>query len=246
MSFFDTQIIKLDIVDSTNNYAMELIDGNKAHHGLTVRANSQSDGRGQRGRSWQDTSGNSILMSMILCPKYGLSEQFLFSMSTAVAIAKVLQNMYADWTVNIKWPNDIIINDKKAGGILIENVLRGANWSYAVLGMGLNVNQSAFAVDLPNATSLKISSGIDWDIEYVFNEIRIGILTLLAQNNSNDDIIKAYNNLLFRKGKIQTFSDNIGYWTARIVGVNADGTITLQRESKELHNYQHGQMTWVY
>ena len=122
MALSEYPIIELDSIDSTNNYAMQLIDANKAQHGLTIVAQKQLAGKGQRGNTWADTPGESLLMSIIAMPDRAIHEQFVFSASVAVAIAKVLQKLNNNWQVNVKWPNDIIVNDKKAGGILIENV----------------------------------------------------------------------------------------------------------------------------
>ena len=142
MPFSHLPIIELDSIDSTNNYAMQLIDANKAQHGLTIVTQSQSEGKGQRGKTWLDAPGQSLLMSIIIHPKKEINDQFVFNAAVAVAIANVLQKSNHNWDIRIKWPNDIIINAKKAGGILIENILRGSRWTHSVVGLGLNVKQA--------------------------------------------------------------------------------------------------------
>ncbi|MGC4058816.1 MAG: biotin--[acetyl-CoA-carboxylase] ligase [Chitinophagaceae bacterium] len=130
----DAPIIRLDSVDSTNNYAAGLIDADKAYHGLTVLANCQTQGKGQRGNVWKDLPGESVLMSVVLEPSRPVDRQFELSALVAAAVAEVLRDILSYSDIFIKYPNDIIINDKKAAGILIENVLRGALWTQCYSG----------------------------------------------------------------------------------------------------------------
>ena len=236
-------IIELDSIDSTNNYAMQLIDADKAQHGLTITARSQTGGKGQRGKSWIDKPGESLLMSLITTPKLLISEQFLFNASVAVAIANILQKLNTTWKIKIKWPNDIIINDKKAGGILIENVLRGSRWVYSVIGIGLNIKQVDFPVELPFATSLKIGSGIDFEIAEIRDFLIENILFTIAASDLKENM-KKYNEYLYKSGGQQLFSDNNSKWEATILNANNDGTISVQMEDGTIVSYYHGQVLW--
>ncbi len=240
----DLPIIQLDSIDSTNNYAMQLIDADKALHGLTIVAQSQTAGKGQRGKTWTDAPGQSLLMSVIVIPWQGISSQFAFNGSVATAIVKVLQFLDNQWNINIKWPNDIIVNDKKAGGILIENVLRGSQWLYSVIGLGLNVKQGHFPPDLPNATSLKIASGKDFDLTKLGTDISESILSEIATHTSDQEKLNSYNRFLYKKGAQQSFTDNNGRWDATIVAVHTDGTIELKLEDGSTAFYHHGQILW--
>ncbi len=247
MAGTDLKLIELEFTDSTNNYAMQLINDDTAHPGTTVLARSQGGGKGQRGRKWTDTPGESLLMSVIVAPKQQLAEQFVFSASVAVAIANVLQNMTGDIPVAIKWPNDIIINDKKAGGILIENVLRGSNWTHSVIGFGLNVNQTEFPDELPNASSLHIATGKKFEINSLARQIGEHILATSLFPKSAQRIMENYNELLYRKGMMQQFEDNGAIREGKIVGVNADGAIELRfANATRPENYHHGQINWVW
>ncbi len=241
---FESLIIELDSTDSTNNYAMQLIDANKAQHGLTITAQSQTGGRGQRGKAWTDAPGQSVLMSIIVTPAQAIKEQFSFNASVAVAIVKVLQYLYKNWDVKIKWPNDIIINDKKAGGILIENILRGSTWMYSIIGFGLNVKQEHFPAGLPHATSLKIASGIDFDIPKLCRDIRENILAEIAIPRTAETSMKRYNEYLYRKNAVQSFSNSVGQWLATIFSVHTDGSIEVRLEDGHTAFYHHGQVMW--
>src|SRR5690348_4069694 len=199
MASSNPQIIELDSIDSTNNYAMALIDADKAQHGLTVTARRQTAGKGQRGKQWLDELGQSLLMSIIVVPQCGLEDQFAFNASVAVSVAEILEEIYKNWQIRIKWPNDIIINDKKAGGILIENIIRGGTWSYSVIGIGINILQTGFPAELPYATSLKIASGRSFKIAELRQQICNRILEYTSGEITSSLILQRYNELLYKK-----------------------------------------------
>ena len=236
-------IIELDITDSTNNYAMQLIDADKALPGMTIVAQSQTRGKGQRGKSWADTPGESLLMSVVTAPGRPITDQFVFNSSIAVSIANVLQKLDANWNVRIKWPNDMIINDKKAGGILIENILRGSRWAHSVVGLGLNIKQLSFPPDLPYATSLKITSGHDFDMTAIRDAIRESIIDVTS-NPLTGLNMKDYNELLYKRGRKQRFTNTAGNWEATIIQVYPNGTLEVQLEDGAIICYQHGQVLW--
>ncbi|MBS1687688.1 MAG: biotin--[acetyl-CoA-carboxylase] ligase [Bacteroidetes bacterium] len=244
MALPDAPIIELDTIDSTNNYAMRLIDADTAQHGLTIVTQQQTKGKGQRGRQWVDIPGQSLLMSIICNPNRRIDSQFVFNASIAVAVAEVLQEMYENWKVSIKWPNDIIINDKKAGGILIENILRGADWSYAIIGLGLNILQDNFPQELPYATSLKIASGRDFTLNEVRDKIRARILEYTSNNLGAEQIMRLYNQSLYRKGDNQKFTDGSEEWLAIIQGTMADGTLQVRVADGSIVHYTHGVVVW--
>ncbi len=246
MSYLKAQIIELDSVDSTNNYAMRLIDGNTAQPGMTIVAGSQTGGKGQRGKAWADKPGESLLMSMIIAPVHTLNCQFLFNAAVAVAIANVLRKLHTGWDVAIKWPNDIIINDKKAGGILIENVLRGSTWAYSIVGFGLNVRQAGFSADLPFAISLKIASGLEFDMQALRQAICSEVIAATSVPLPENGQMQLYNSYLYRQGMLQAFTDGPDTWYATILNAMPDGTLQVQLEYGMIVNYTHGQVAWVY
>jgi len=223
---------------------MSMIDADMAQPGLTIVANSQKTGKGQRGRNWVDTPGQSLLMSIIICPNRPLNEQFIFNASAANAIADVLHELYKNWDIRIKWPNDIIVNDKKAGGVLIENVLRGNKWVYSIIGLGLNIKQEEFSMELPFATSLKIGSGKGFEISELLKLLREKILEYTNASSSANRIMEEYNEHLYRRGEIQSFTDSKNEWDAIILGVNNDGTLKVQTEEGRIVSYTHGSILW--
>lgn len=237
-----TDVIELLHIDSTNNYAMRLIDADKAWHGLTITALSQSAGKGQRGRQWKDSLGESLLMSTVVIPKKTIREQFVFSAAIALSVADVLKNLYSGWDVAIKWPNDIVINDKKAGGILIENVIRGNTWTHAVAGIGLNVLQYSFSKEYPFATSLKIASGFIYDLNTLTEAIHFKILQEIENNSSS--ILSKYNSYLYKKGKQQIFIKNGEEYSGVIKQVDEEGKLFIELSNGSWIKYTHGDVAW--
>lgn len=225
---------------------MRLIDADTAQPGLTILAAHQTQGKGQRGREWTAMPGESLLMSIVCAPQYRIEEQFVFSAATAVAIVDVLSELYEGWDVRIKWPNDIIINDKKAGGILIENVLRGSSWSFSIIGLGLNLLQDRFPNELPFATSLKMASGKDFSVQQMFEVLRRNILLKTNSSLSTAAIMREYNDCLFRRDCLQKFSDGSQQWEAFILGVAGNGALQVQLANREVFHYHHGSVQWVW
>ncbi len=242
----DLGLITLDIVDSTNNYAMQLISDDKACHGLIVLADLQTQGKGQRGRIWQSVAGESLLMSIILVPKHSLVHQFVFSAGVAVAIANILQKYTEDKIVTIKWPNDIIVSDKKAGGVLIENVLQGSRWVYTVVGIGVNICQDKFADELFHATSLKIETGKTVEIKKICLEISNAIKEFASSNLSVDQVMAAYNHLLFKRNCTQKINDNSKLRNIIVKEVRPDGGLVVQNEHGKDEILEHGNQMWVW
>jgi len=131
-------IVWLSVVDSTNSFAMELA-GKGASHGTVVIAESQAKGRGRMGRAWLSPSGGNIYMSVILAPSIRLKETTLLTIMAGVACCSSLRNT-TGLPVEIKWPNDLMVSDKKLGGILTEIKSSGSKVVCAVMGIGINVN----------------------------------------------------------------------------------------------------------
>lgn len=246
MAILEAPIIELDSIDSTNNYAMRLIDADTAQPGLTVTAMEQTAGKGQRGRHWAGSRGQSLLMSLVVAPGRPLEQQFPFSAAVAVAVAEVLSTLHEDWNIHIKWPNDIIVNDKKAGGILIENILRGNTWAWSVIGLGLNVLQSIFPLELPYAISLKIASGREFDIISLRDRIRQHIINTLHSGLGTEAIMHQYNRYLYRRGAEQAFSDGHKGWLGIVVKAGADGRLMVQLENGSMAHYTHGDVVWMW
>ena len=163
-----------------------------------------------------------------------------------MAIANVLQNLSTGWNVQIKWPNDIIVNDKKAGGILIENTLRGSKWTHCVIGLGLNVNQEAMPADLPHATSLTMESGKKYQLSQLRDSIHAAVMDAANFPLKPESAMNSYNQLLFKREQLQRFSGPAGYREVRIKGVHSDGQLEIANPDGTTDFYFHGQYEWCW
>ena len=170
-------LIELPSIDSTNIYAMEQIKAGKAISGSCYNTPFQTHGKGQHGRVWESEKGQNLLCSYVLelkslnpAKNWGPEDQK--GLSAAVAIgAKAFFGAHAGDETLIKLPNDIYWRDRKAGGILIENSLRGSEWTWAVIGIGFNINQTSFSPDAPNPVSLRQITGRQWEIARLQTEL---------------------------------------------------------------------------
>jgi BirA family biotin operon repressor/biotin-[acetyl-CoA-carboxylase] ligase len=187
-------------------------------------------------------------MSLIVKPVIAPDRQFVLSMAVALTIAKYLQTLSDQWQVAIKWPNDIYINDKKACGILIENIFRGMNWAYSVIGIGMNVNQPFFPEELKNAISLSVASGKQFNLLEIITDIRSGLLNRLQQLKPEryDLLLKEYNQTLFRNKKETGFVERSTnrHFEAYVQEINERGQLVLLSH-RGIEEYNFGELDWV-
>jgi BirA family transcriptional regulator, biotin operon repressor / biotin---[acetyl-CoA-carboxylase] ligase len=155
--FIGKKLVFVPECHSTNTLAREMSQLSSTLDGTVVITNHQFAGRGQRGNTWKAEPGKNLTFSVILKPVFlNVKDQFFLNIISSLAIYDLLSNK-TDRQVSIKWPNDILIDGKKVCGILIENQIQGQQVSKTIIGIGLNVNQSAF--ELPTATSLTLVTG---------------------------------------------------------------------------------------
>ena len=151
-----TDIIWLERVDSTNDEARRHIS--EIDNLSVVSALEQTKGRGQRGNRWSSQPGENLTFSLVVKDfRIKANEQSAISQATALSLVDLLSRH--EIKARIKWPNDIYAGDEKICGILIENSLKGSEIDWSIIGIGLNVNQTAFPEDLPNPTSMKLCTG---------------------------------------------------------------------------------------
>lgn len=237
--------IELGSVDSTNNYAMARATAGSAGHGTLYFAHDQWAGKGQRGRTWTSRPGENIILSAVLEP-VALSSSQVFSLSACVALAcyDLLSRYAGPDAIRIKWPNDLYWNDRKAGGILIENNFRGDRWAFAIAGMGININQCDFPANARNPVSLSQITGRSFDPVRLAREL--GACLDQRYNELEADpsgIITEYNSRLYRLcQEVRLKKDNVVFNTI-VTGVSAQGQLltkdVLERE------FSFGEVDWI-
>ncbi len=170
--FIGKQRITLERTSSTNDYLKaELSKFKPFVDGTVIMAVEQYAGRGQVGTQWESEKGKNLTASILLYPSFiSPTNQFNLSIAVSLGIRDALHNILKQ-EVWIKWPNDIYVNNKKIGGILIENILQGSTWKYAIIGIGINVNQTAFSTDAKNPTSIREILHESYVIENLIDEI---------------------------------------------------------------------------
>lgn len=245
ISTLGEMVIELDCIDSTNNYAMQLINAKMAEHGLVIRADFQTAGKGQHGNVWMAEECKNLLCSVIInTENYQIENQFLFNCITCVALIEVLMIQYNLPNLTIKWPNDIYVHNKKLAGILIENSLRGSQWNFSVLGIGLNINQTHFPY-LHNATSLKLLTNEDHKIMKVMKQLLKSInskLKLFEKDKSG--ILDLYNKYLYKYGQKINYIYQNEMHQGTLKGVNIMGEIIIVSDNKIKH-YRHKEIEWI-
>lgn len=223
------KMIILEKVDSTNNYAMALVQKAEAISGQGVFAMEQTAGRGRRGKIWKSQGGENVILT-INNQMHWLPVQQQFQLSVAVALGCFdLLSGYIKENIKIKWPNDIFLNDRKAGGILIENVIKGNLWQWAVIGIGLNINQENFDRGI-KAISLKQVTGIHYDVVELAHELIQTVTSRISQLESGKftSLLSQYNESLFCRNKmVKLKKDNIVFET-QIKKISSTGELVTK------------------
>ena len=238
-------IIELTEIDSTNNYAMRLIDEGMAEHGMIVRADFQTKGKGQLANLWLAEESKNLLISAIIDTReFAIEKQFFLNAATCLSVAEMLMTNYNIPHVSIKWPNDIYAGDKKIAGILIENSLRGSQWTNAVVGIGLNVNQAVFS-DLNRATSMFNQTQEKQKVKSVLkNLLKILNKHFLKIGNNEDALFEAFNQNLYKVNKEIAFTKKNELYKGIVKGVNAFGELEVEVAGK-LKRYRHKEIEMV-
>lgn len=236
----------LDKVDSTNNYAMEQVNNRTINSGTTWFAMEQTAGKGQRGKQWLSPPGENIMLTIALQPgMLPLSRQFMLSVAVALGACDFFSQHAGDET-GIKWSNDIYWRDRKAGGILIENVLRGNTWQYAIIGIGLNINQTTFPEHLPNPVSLRQITGKTWDAIALGKELCACLQQRIQalHPSTYDSLLTEYISKLFRLNQAGLYRMNNEYFEGIIRDVLPDGRLCLEKD-KNIIQLNFGEIEFV-
>ena len=221
--------IKLDVVDSTNNYAMNLVKEGWIKNLACVWAREQNRGKGQRGNSWLSEAGKNLTCSIIYFPEQlNAGDNFYLSMAVCLAAKKYLQAYSQE--IQIKWPNDLYLAGKKTGGILIENTLERQRIKSSVIGIGINLNQQKFPSDIPNATSVLLSTGKESNLEKSVLSLYSSILEYLKKLDMKQytEIKCSYLQSLYGLGVQLSFRDLHGTFKGVIEGVKDSGELLIK------------------
>lgn len=241
----DNQLI-IDETASTNSYLRELNIKEKLPEFFSVRANFQTQGRGQRGNSWVSTPNDNLLCSLLLYPTcVSANRSFYISQIVSLSLIQTLSSFSSDFS--IKWPNDIYWKNKKIAGILIENQFLSDDVSQSIIGIGLNINQTSFPTELINPISLTEITGIKHDINELwttFIQYLKEFYQLLKEGKAGQVKIE-YHNKLFRKEGYHLYRDNKEVFEAHLLKVQPDGQLVLVDKENQLRKYYFKEVSYI-
>ena len=234
------KIIKLNAIESTNAFLKEMCYNNDVDNYTVVYSENQSKGRGQLNSKWDSESGKNLTFS-VLVKNYSLEirKQFYISKVISLAVYEVV-NSLVNVPVAIKWPNDILTASKKVCGVLIENSVKRSEIQHSIVGIGLNVNQQSF-VNLPNATSLKMMTDEEYDLDLLLKKLidSIKLYCKLINENKFDSIDEQYLKCLYKYEKPSMFRDVLKdmRFLGKIVGISQDGKLNVELENEKIKEF---------
>lgn len=230
--FMGKKLVFVPDCHSTNSLALELTQKNDLPEGSVVITHNQKQGRGQQGNAWISEPGKNLTFSIVVKPTFlAIKDQFQLNMVVSLAIRDVIKAMI-DQPVYVKWPNDVIIDDCKVCGILIENQIQGSVFSNSIIGIGLNVNQRAFYAK--QASSLTMISGKTYDLQTVFDLtlLKLEHWYLMLRKGAKERIKEAYLSSLYGVNEIRNFRTSRGQFAGTIEGIDESGRLGINTKNE--------------
>ena len=238
---FGKQVFKLNSVDSTNNYAANLLKDGIIENGAVVMADFQTNGRGQRSNVWHSAPGMNLCASFVYLPaNLALSDLMTINWWVSLSVIDLLNKFSVK--ASIKWPNDIFVEDLKVGGLLIETVNQRTQVKSIIIGVGINVNQLDF--NTIQATSIKKINGIHNSVEDVLWSLCDSLTSNVPLLSQRDMLKSSYEAHLFRVGVKQEFLIAEQAVFGEIQGVGSLGQLKV-RIDKQDQLFDHGQIKFI-
>ena len=246
--FFGRNRIRLVGVDSTNNYAAELLRQYDITEGTLITANYQTAGRGQRANSWQSEPDKNVLCTYVLKPKFmSTNRQFTLNKLIALCVLKCIRSFCPNSNLRIKWPNDIYLDACKLSGILVESTVSGSQIVSSLAGIGINVNQMEMHVEGRKVTSMAAVLKHELVLEEVLNclsaQLEAGYLLFRSGNDRQIDA--EYDAALFKLNETCIFQSATGTNVFVLRGVSKDGLLMVDDEAGNRKHFQHGEIWMV-
>jgi len=234
--FVGQNLITIQHVDSTNNFLKDLLSNSKpVPEGTVIMAESQYAGRGQQQNRWHSEPGKNLTFSILLKPNFlPVSQQFDLTRTISLGLINAISPFLGE-KLRIKWPNDIYYGDKKLGGMLIENILQGSQIKNSVVGIGLNINQDNFPLEVANAVSVKQILHRDYDLKFILSEIckNIEAVYLKLKSGQSDYVRKAYLDRLYWLNEDKKFGVKGQVLRGQIHDVTESGLLVLNHNGTD-------------
>ena len=243
----ERRYIRLEVTDSTNNYAKQMPIGTTATEEMTIiTAQYQESGRGQGTNHWESEAGKNLLFSVSLFLKaVAARQQYILSMAGALAVKAALDE-YTSY-ITLKWPNDVYWRDRKISGTLIETSLSGQTIRRCIYGVGININQETFVSNAPNPVSLRQIVGHDTPPDEVLEKVlhHFEHYYQLVSEGHDDPIMAQYKQALYRKEGLWPYHDAHELFMARIKDVTPTGQLILTDADGHNRTYAFKEVSFV-
>ncbi len=233
--FIGKVLFQFQELKSTNDYCKELLSKAEPAEGTTVQADYQSAGHGQIGSKWISNPGENLLLSLILFPRQlAVKQQFVLTQMTALAVRDLIYHYLPQASIKIKWPNDIFLNGRKTAGILLQITIRKNGIKDCIIGIGLNLNQVEFPIDLQQVTSLALESGQEFQIDQWRNQLfkNLEIRYLQLKNGHMEKFSQEYLEHLYLKDEPAPFKTaTAAPFTGIIRSVTEEGKLLVETDA---------------
>ena len=231
------QIIKLNSVDSTNNYTAKLVKETKISFGTVIMADFQTHGKGQRSSVWKSEKGLNLLISIYFDSSFLNSENIFFlSKAVALAIRECIEKIIGI-KVYIKWPNHILINGSKIAGVLIENQWKNEKLSSSIIGIGINVNQVVFSEE--NVVSLKNLTSRFYNLNSILKSLCSSLDSQFTRLRNFEflEIDRQYHSFLFVYNQWYNYEKNKINFKGKLIKVDSFGKMVLELENGDKESF---------
>ena len=234
------KIIKLDAIDSTNSFLKDMAVKVNVDDFTVVVAKEQTLGRGQMNSNWNVQGGKSLTFS-VFCrfEDFNVVDYKYLNFCVSLSVYNAVKYLKLP-RLAIKWPNDIMSENKKIAGVLIENTLSLTKISSTVIGIGLNVNQDSFSVDLPNASSIKMILGEEINLDFLFNKVLVSLNEGIELLRKKEYAVleKQYLSVLYKKNVPSMFKTNQNIlFMGKIIGVSKSGNLQIELENETVKEF---------
>ncbi|MDR2563091.1 MAG: biotin--[acetyl-CoA-carboxylase] ligase [Prevotellaceae bacterium] len=224
-------------LESTNSEAVRLASAGASEGTVTITEN-QTAGRGQRNNVWESEPGKNLTFTLILRPHFiPVHKLFILSKAFGLSVVKAMDDIIP---CSVKWPNDIYTEGRKLAGILLEHSFSGDSLLFSVIGAGVNINQSQFSPEAPNATSLFVETGKVHDTEAILSSILHIFSEYYEQLRKGEysEVQKGYFDKLYCKTGYHAYITPQGErFCARIADIYDSGELVLETENGEKREF---------
>ncbi|MDG4950654.1 biotin--[acetyl-CoA-carboxylase] ligase [Weeksellaceae bacterium KMM 9724] len=238
--------LHFESLGSTNQKLYQLTENNVPSW-TVVSADKQSSGKGYANNVWLSEDYKNATFSFLLRYPFQVQEELaIFNMWISTEITRFLSNWQIE--AQVKWPNDIILNNKKIAGILIETKLTGDKTKFCVIGLGININQVDFG-ELEHVSSLELENKVlDFDVQEFIKDLMLHFYDNFYKMETKqfDLIYDTYNNQLFKKGKVSVFEINNQKMNGIIQYVNREGNLVVDLEDRGEKTFRHKEIKLLY